>query len=30
MGLIKSIKNAFKKTKEYFARRIDAMLSCPA
>lgn len=27
MGLIKSIKNAFKKTKEYFARRIDAMLS---
>lgn len=27
MGLIKSIKKAFKKTKEYFARRIDAMLS---
>lgn len=27
MGLIKSIKNAFKKTKEYFARRIDLMLS---
>ena len=27
MGFIKSIKNAFKKTKEYFARRIDAMLS---
>ncbi len=27
MGLIKSIKNAFKKTKEYFARRIDSMLS---
>lgn len=27
MGLIKSIKNAFKKTKEYFARRIDVMLS---
>lgn len=27
MGLIKSIKNAFEKTKEYFARRIDAMLS---
>ncbi|MGN1162906.1 MAG: signal recognition particle-docking protein FtsY [Christensenellales bacterium] len=27
MGLIKSIKNAFKKTKEYFARRIDTMLS---
>lgn len=27
MGLFKSIKNAFKKTKEYFARRIDSMLS---
>lgn len=27
MGLIKSIKNAFKKTKEFFARRIDLMLS---
>ncbi len=27
MGIIKSIKNAFKKTKEYFARRIDTMLS---